>query len=343
MSQTHTAAINLIRIAAQLRQSEPVLARELTKSTRHLFAIQNPNRGTLEQQVTRALKALESMRDEVKASLDKFKTTEEFEQMFKKALPGEDELEDLSAFAAPEIEDLTAEAELEDQGQAKTGSQRRQADYGMSQEDMDKLVEEGEWPSEGEKVQEETEKKNYFFKDVDLVRRLLETARKGKSTKSNLEKILETIEKAIRDGNKIVEKHVPKAEHSKEEVKAKAPAPRGDRVPPLPKKEEKQETKSDVKAPAPKEKSEGGAEWDKKRPMLNLGPQVQHYTEMLNENIDDDVKLVKTLKEFFHTVKPALASKTQRMLVLPPLIKVAQRNERAAKVLVPIIRKISGR
>jgi hypothetical protein len=88
----------------------------------------------------------------------------------------------------------------------------------------------------------------------------------------------------------------------------------------------------------------------------SLGPRglegtVEHYIDVLRDNLDDEDRLLKLLKELFRTVKPlvegeqaSIAARRQAQhVVLPVLVRLAHARPHLRSVLLPVIRQATGR
>lgn len=101
----------------------------------------------------------------------------------------------------------------------------------------------------------------------------------------------------------------------------------------------------DDEAPADDDKSGGDS------PLWDLGTTVEHYVDVLRENLGDENKLKSLLKELFKKVGPvvqgeraSLAARRQaQRIVLPALVRLAHARPHLRPVFLPIIRQAAGR
>ena len=89
---------------------------------------------------------------------------------------------------------------------------------------------------------------------------------------------------------------------------------------------------------------EGSEIWD-------LEGTVEHYIDVLRDNLDDEKKLTSLLKELFRKVGPVVQEErgsiagrvAAQRVVLPVLVHMAHARPHLRPALLPIIRQATGR
>lgn len=310
---------NLLRIAARIEETDPLLAYELSRSA---LSVINPGAKAFDKTVEETVDLLKGLRDDLVEADKKL------------------DLDDAKEFA--KFFDAEAEAETEELRQLlKVGSMLLRADdtagvmdkvkglfkkkpksepeesspiYDMSEQEMDEFVDgTRDWTDAGQKVEKETKENKDFFEDAKAVQTLLDRVR-DKPSRSMVRSIIDDLGDLIERGTKLLKKERPVGD-----------------------------------APTVNVDETGLGEGAKKAPSTQgLEGTVTRYTDLLNSIEGDDAKLVKTLKEFFNKVKPfleedraSLASK--RAKILPLLVRTASANPSVRPALLPVIKRWTGK
>jgi hypothetical protein len=301
----HYAAANLLRIAADIESSNPLLAYELSRHTRGLVAVINPEAEKFEQRIERVLGVLKSMRQEMQKALNDYETAEEFAKFFKEGLPEEEELVRLVSASRIALPDWLKRKKKPENDEPSGMS----PSYKISPEEEESFVEGKHELEPGKAIEKEKHNKDEFMSGVEDVTHMFEKAKKGKPGKGPVKVLLKAINNLIDSGSKLIEGW---------------------------KKAPKKEEKKPFKAP-PKP---GG----KKSPVPDLKGKVEHYTDLLQRNLDDESKVMSVLKEFFNTIKPVVEEERATISsALPILIRTAHTHFRTRKALLPLIQKLAAR
>ena len=233
-------------------------------------------------------------------------------QEIEKALSDLETAEEFSKFfneGLPEINQLEAiskRASVKRLAKSDAWESGIDPSYDMPDEDIDAFIEGKEKWDSGKSIGEEREKLVYFLHDVSTLVSTFNNAKKDKTnSKSLMTKILDKIDDLISKGSEMI----------------------GGISTGKPKKKP-------LVAPKPK--------LDKKKsPVLNLENKVEHYIDMLKQNIGNESKTVKTLREFFNEMRPAIEEEKGVIASsLPVLIRIAHKYDNLRPGLVPIIKKL---
>lgn len=316
--------VNLLRIAASLEATNPVLAYELERSA---LAVINPGAKSFEKNLGDLVEVLKGLKQELEDADKKL------------------DLDDAAEFA--KFFDNEAEAEAEELRQMlKVGSmllrmadestggimdkvkglfkkkdkspetEEKPANYQMSEREQDEFVEgDRDWTDGSQKIEKESKENKEFFEDAKAVQTLLDRVR-DKPSRSMVRTIIKDLGDLIDRGTKLM-----KGDRKVDDVPSHKDVMVDDDAKPAPKK-------------GPDTKGLEGI--------------VTRYSDLLNSIEGDDQKLVKTLKEFFNKVKPfieedraSLAS--NRRKILPLLVRTASSNPRVRPAILPVIKRWTGK
>jgi len=279
-----TSYENLIRIANELSESDPLLGHELEESVR--TAIINPNVETFSKQVERAVATLKSLKSTIEETMKEF---------------GDVDAENMADFASTFDDAAAAEIEalrtVMERVQASRSASSREAgpkdwlkglfkkkdkkpettwedsemqpSYRMDDADIEDWIGgKKDWDS-SKSISEEAGEKDKFFGGVSDVVKMFDKLVKAPS-KGAIDTMLKAINGLLDLGKKLI--GAPEAK-----PKPAGPPKPGDR----PKSQAKPE---EIKTP-------------------KFDEVVSHYVDMLQENAGDPIKMKKYLKELFTKVK----------------------------------------
>lgn len=310
------AVRNLLRIATRVEVTDPALACELVRSA---TAVINPGAKRFEQHVEDTVKILEGLKAELEKADKQLDTDDaaEFAKFFDDEAAAEtEELRQMLKVSALLMR-VAAEDEvagigdwLKNKFKKKDKEPEASPSYMMDDESMDDFVDgKKDWADPGTHVEKETRENKEFFEDADSIVKLLDKVR-DKPSRNMVRSILTDINELIAKGRQLMkgERKVDKAlqvDTSESDVKPGKPEPRS-------------------------------------KP-LNLDSTINHYTDMLKESAGDEKKTLRYLKEFFETVKPSLGIASQRRKMLPLLVRTANANPKTRPMLLPVIKRWTGR
>lgn len=298
----HFAAENILRIAAEANSSDPLLVYELSEHVRKLVSVVNPEAEKFEQKIERIVGVLKSMRQEIQQALTDHETAEEFAKWFKDGLPEEEELSRLIASTRVALPNPFKKKKKK----TEEPSSGISPSYKISPEEEDAFVEGKHDLDSGKAIQKEKHQKDEFMSGVEDVTHMFEKAKKGKPGKGALKVLLKAVTDLIESGSKLTEGW------------KKAPT-----------------KKKPVKAPKPPGKG-------KKSPVSDLKGKVEHYTELLQRNLNDESKTMGVLKEFFNTIKPVVEEERATISSsLPALIRTAHAYPKTRRALLPFIKYLA--
>lgn len=336
-------AANLLRIASSLADEAPLMSYELSSSTRRIVgddvrvSVVNPGMKTFEEYVGQMVVVLKSLSQELEKSLQDLDTAKEFAKFFTGQLVEEEELQELLNKAQKLgkvasrykiagfkdwFKDVTKFFRQENDEAEKAGMQPT---YQLDDSTMDDFVEGSvEWTDASYYIEQEFKENREFFDGANQVLKDMEALRKAPTAEA-VESILERVKRYIRTGENIL---------------------RGFRKHLL-----EPSSKVDLGDDSEKEKSISKPSSD---PLWNLESTVEHYVDVLRDNLGDEKKTLSLLKELFGKVKPALsdggrgelglaARTAAQRRILPVLIRLAHSRPQSRPVLMPIIRQATGR
>lgn len=335
-----TAINNILRVASQLEESDPILSYELAQSVRRFVgssvkvSIVNPGVQTFEEHIEHIVAVLKSISQELDSSLKDLDDAKEFAKFFKDGLAEEKELkellnrsESLGKIASGRtsgfgdwfrgVTDLFKKENNESEEEGLVPS------YTLDESTIDDFVDgSSEWTDASNYVEEEYRENKEFFSGVKDVLKELDELKKSPSQKM-VQDLITKVKQFTKFGENMIKgvrKHLlePAAKITIEDDDEK-----------------------------PQSKDKGSSL------KLDLEGTVGHYIDALKGALGDNKKTVSLLKELFSQVSPAvkeemgeigLAARVEaRKRVLPMLIKLAYNSPSSRKVLVPIIRHASRR
>lgn len=319
-----SSVVNLLRIAASLEATNPVLAYELERSA---LAVINPGAKSFEKNLGDLVEVLKGLKQELEAADKKLDLDDaaEFAKFFDNEAEAEaEELRQMlkvGSFLLHMADESTGGIMDKVKGlfkkkDKKPETEEKPAGYQMSEREMDEFVEgDRDWVEGSQKVEQESKENKEFFEDAKAVQTLLDRVR-DKPSRSMVRTIIKDLGDLIERGTKLM----------KGDRKVQDSLSHKDVV-----------VDDDAK-PAPKGKPA----------MQGLEGIVTQYTSLLNDIEGDDAKLVKTLKEFFKKVQPVLEEDraslaAKRAKILPLLVRTASANPRVRPALLPVIKRWTGR
>jgi DNA-binding ferritin-like protein len=320
MSTRHV--VNLLRIAASIEASDPVLSRQLERSA---LAVINPGAKKFEEHVGEVVEVLKNLKAELEKADKQLDTddAQEFAKFFDDEAKAETEdLRQMLKVSAVLLRYADDTAGVMDKVKGFFKKKKPEADeksdatYQMDDSEMDEFVEgKRDWSEPSAKVEKESRENKEFFEDAKGVQSLIDKVR-DKPSRNMVRTIIEDLGGLIERGTKLMKGERKKAPVL-DESEGKKEAPKKDGGPGVPKD-------------------------------FNLEGTVDHYTDMLKEAAGDPKKLSKYLKEFFNAVKPALEEDraslaAKRAKILPLLVRTASANPGVCPVLLPIIRRWTGK
>lgn len=314
---------NLLRIAASVSKTDPVLGERLERSA---LAVINPGRRQFEQTIEDTVELLKGLRDDLIRADRELDTDDakEFAKFFdSEAAHEEEELRQLLKIGAVLVRaDETAGV----MDKVKSLFKRKKKpepepeeeswpSYSMGDDEIDEFVEgKRSWQDPGASVEKEARENKDFFEDAGNVVKLLDRIR-DKPSRRMVRQIIEDLTELIERGTRLMRGQRKKAP-ALDESRGKAEPPKSDG------------------SGVPKD--------------FNLENIVLHYADMFQEASGDPKKLAKYLKEFFNAVRPVLEEDratlaSKRAKILPLLVRTASANPGVRPVLLPVIRRWTGR
>lgn len=318
MNTTKSSISQILRIASELEASNPLLAYELE---RHVLAVINPGARKLEHEVDAMVGVLKSIRQELdKLNTDaKLADPKKFAEYFEEMVSAEQEelnrlLRSTGWKKTAGISDYV-KGLFKDKKKDDKKDEERPASYDLGDEAIDDIVEgKAGWSSPEHYVEQEFRENSDFFKGVGYAIKELSEIKKNPS-RPFIESLIKRVNKLVTHGENIakgIRKHIkdaPKIEMKEEGIKPKdAPSQR--------------------KAPK------------------DISGVVDHYADMLKESAGDEKKLLKYLKELFDVIGPAIQDERATLAsskLLPVFIRTASVSPGARKVLLPVIKRWTGR
>jgi hypothetical protein len=314
----------LYRIASEL--SDPTLGYELENNVHKLIAMRrtvsvvNPGFKSWEKHVEEMVMVLKSLQQEIKTALEKYDSAEEFANFFEgEVVQEEDELRKIlnrshelgkvastghTAGIGDFFKNMFKKLK-KDQNDAESSGQ--EPAYSLDDASIDNFVEgQSDWKDAAHYVQQEYKENKDFFSGAQDVLHKMEKARHTPN-KGALKQILDEIRDLLKTGQdmlKGVRKHL-------------------------------MTPSSDV---------------DVESEVSNFEDTVETYIEVLRENLKDPEKLMQTLHDMFEDVGPMIGSNhtsSNKQLaarrVLPILIRVAHARPNMRPILLPVIKRATGR
>ena len=308
---------SLLKIAKDLQKVDPLMAYELEKS---IVAISNPGATSFKDKIENIVTVLKSLKQELEAAdveIDADTDLEEFAKFFDDAAEAEaDQLENLlnkarrsaSVRIAGPLDKLKGLFKKDDDEDFEV----MKPSYDLSDEDIDAFVEGDAELDSAYFIRKEKEENEEFLNDVEKTLDDVEELRE-KPSRSLLKSLIDRVTQLISDGTDLLggkrDKKIPSKVNLVEDEPAKPKTPSA------------------------------------KKP-LNFETIVDHYADMLKEYSGDEKATVKYLKELFQQVGPMLSGATaavRRGRILPILIRTASAHVRTRPILVPIIRRWTGK
>lgn len=339
--RARTYASNLIRIASAIEADSPFLSYELSRSTRRMVgdsvrvSVVNPGIQTFENHVEKMVLVLKSLSQELESALSDLDDAKEFAKFFSGHLAEEKELRELlnnakklgKVAASHDVagfkdwfKGITDVFRKENEGDEDAGMQ---PSYQLDESTIDDFVEgSSEWADASYYIEQEFRENKDFFDGANQVLQDMAEIRKAPSTDA-VQALLENVKRFTRFGENLL---------------------RG--------------LRKHLLEPAPKvtledDEDKGQGSGSKSDPLWNLESTVEHYVDILRENLGDEGKTLSLLKELFGKVKPALGEEradvslasrqAAQKRVLPALVRLAYSRPRTRTVLLPIIRQAVGR
>jgi len=322
MSTRHV--VNLLRIASSLEASDPVLARQLERCA---LSVVNPGAKKFEEHVGEVVEVLKSLKSDLEKADKQLDTDDakEFAKFFDDEAKAETEdLRQMLKVSAVLLRYADDTAGIMDK--VKGFFKKKPADetkanepsYQMDESEMDEFVEgKRDWSEPSQKIEKETRENKEFFEDAKSVQNLIDKVR-DKPSRNMVRTIIDDLGGLIERGTALM-----KGKRKVEEAVS-----------------HKDVLVDESAKPAPKQKPS----------TQGLEGTVTRYTDLLNSIEGDDAKLLKTLKEFFGKVKPFLeedvaeiSMASKRAKILPILVRTASANPRVRPVLLPVIKRWTGR
>ena len=321
MSTRHV--VNLLRIASSIEASNPVLSRQLERCA---LSVINPGAKRFEEHVGEVVEVLKSLKAELEKADKQLDTddAQEFAKFFDDEAKAETEdlrqMLKVSAVLLRYADDTAGVMDkvkgfFKKKKPADDETKANEPSYQMDESEMDEFVEgKRDWSEPSQKIEKETRENKEFFEDAKSVQSLIDKVR-DKPSRNMVRTIIEDLGGLIERGTKLM-----KGERKKAPVL----------------------DESEGKKEAPKKEGPGVPK------DFNLESTVDHYTDMLKEAAGDPKKLSKYLKEFFNAVKPALEEDraslaAKRAKILPLLVRTASANPGVRPVLLPVIKRWTGR
>ncbi len=335
---------NLLRIASNLRVTDPDLSRSLSNSIHKIMAHRrisfvNPGVKTFEEYIEQMTSVLKSLVQELETSLKDIDDSEKFKKFFTDGLAERKELEDLldkSKSLGKTASSTNRTAGFSDwfKGVVNLFNNENEKDeeegvepsYTLDENMMNSFVDGStEWDEASNYIESEFEENREFFNGAHKIIDSLDNL--GDSpTEKTIKSIIDNAKKFIGFGERIIKgvrKHLS-------ESTSDGGGDDSDSV---------KDVKEDVK--------EGVA--NKPQIKVNLYDTVDHYIDTLRDNLGNDKKTVSLLKELFSKVGPFIKEErgdlgfASRIVVqrrmLPILIKLASARPSARPFLIPIIKK----
>jgi hypothetical protein len=342
---------NLLRVASSL--DDPLLAYELERNVLSLAglrkvrrAVTNPGVQTWEEHVEGMVAVLKSLEKEMEDAISEAEFTndlnevdrkiEEFSILFKQTAEEERLMEFLrntsllgkTASGTAGVKDF-----LKNIWRSVTDGGEEESEGGMSpsytldEDTMDAIVEgKANWMDSSQYIEREFKENKDFFSGAQEMLDQMGQVRKDLKTGYSLDvgflkEILEKIRGLVKQGGDMLRGI---RQHLKEPV------------PQVILEDDEDEAPKEAEAPS-------------------LGPwglegTVEHYLDVLRDNLGDEDRLLKLLKELFRKVKPlvegeaAVAARVEaQRAVLPVLVRLAYARPHLRPAFVPIIRRAVGR
>lgn len=347
---------NLLHIAGRLEESHPLLAYELEQNTLALSglrkvrrAVVNPGVQTWEEHIENMVSVLKSLEKEMGDAIREAETVndlneidrkaEEFSVLFQETAE-EEKLREYLENSSMLGKTASGTAGVKDflQNIWKSVTDKKDSDpdsaegvspsYTLDEGAMDAIVEgKADWMDASQYIEEEFKENKDFFSDTQGLLDQMVQVRKDLKTGYNLDvgflqEVLGKIQGLIKKGGEMV---------------------RGIRqhlLEPVPQVIlEEDEDEIDVT-----DTGSGTEVWD-------LEGTVEHYIDVLRDNLGNEAKLTSLLKELFKKVGPvveeqrgSLAARRQaQRVVLPVLIRLAHARPHLRPALLPVIRMATGR
>jgi len=332
------AAKNLLRIAASIEASDPILSYELSSNVRRIVgdhvrvSVVNPGVKTFEEYVEQMVAVLKSLEQELETALTDLDDAREFAKFFTEGLAEEEELKQLleksrslgkvasTAGFGDWFKGVVNLFRSENKEDEESGAQ---PSYTLDEGTIDDFVEgSSEWADASHYIEQEFRENKEFFGGADEVLAALGDLKQS-PTEDGVKSLLEKVKQYIRFGERMlngVRKHLlePAAKITLEEDEEPA--------------------------------AKGGTGPDLK---VDLEDTVGHYIDALRGALGDEKKTVNLLKELFGKVEPLVqeergeisfaARLEARRRILPVLVKLAHSRPSTRPVLLPIIRQAVGR
>ncbi len=303
-------SLEILRIAYSLRKSDPEISKKILFN---VVAVINPSARSFKKQIKEIVDNLTELQKDFETALNKIDTDDakEFADWFTDT--AEAEFFELSN-SLNKIKSASIAAPLDFiknwfKKPKKEEEPTVPSSYNLSDDDVDDFVDgKKEWMDSSQYVEKDRKENQEFIKESD---KLLSDAKaiKKNPSRDSVKSIIKSIKKLIRDGQRIIDN-----KYSYEEpVNIKL-------------EEDSGEAK---KSPAKKEKP------------LNFDSMIDHYADLLKNNIDDEKQLVKYLKEMFEFASPVLntasTSRHAKTKLMKPLIRVASGSENLRAQLKPTL------
>jgi septum formation inhibitor MinC len=314
---------NLLKISNEI---DPVLGESLRKNLINItkfkkISVVNPDVQKFEERLQTLVNSLKSVNKDIKKALDNL-DVEEIDEWFTKELDKINELDEaaerieVSKFSSiasriAEIEDTAGikdwvKNKFKKKPKAEPKSEESESmapSYQMDESRMDDFVEgKDDWGDASAYIEAESREKNELLGEIDNFLKEFKETEKGKPVRKNLEKLFEKSKGLIKRGEKFVKGF---RDHLKEPGAW------------LPRDEEKSDAK-------PK----------------NLKKTVEHYSDMLRENLGDEDKTIQSLREFFKAVGPMIKEEKQASTtssIIKQLSRKASEDPSLRKKLIPVI------
>lgn len=332
------AVRRLLRIASQVSGQDPLLGYELRRSTLSFaselgkVAVVNPGVQSFEDHVESMVGVLKSLRHEIEGALRDLDDAEEFAKFFSDGFAEEDALKKIlertkklgraaSTSETSGFKDFWKSMVKKFKDDDSDDSASMVPSYTLDESTMDDFVEgSSEWADASYFIEQEFRENKEFFDGAHEVIQQLEKVRKSPS-RETAERLRDRIDILIRRGGSIlkgIRKHLLE--------------------------------------PAPRINLEDGEDPESSSEPNRLSPAVlestvEHYVDMLRENLGDEGKTLKFLKELYSHIGPMIevergsfaARRKAQKRILPILIRFAHRVPSSRSTLLPIIRQASGR
>jgi hypothetical protein len=353
-----TPVRNLLRIASDLEGSNPLIAYELEKAVLSLAGLKkvrkaamNPGVKTWEEHVDGMVAVLKSLDAELGGALQKAESfrdlkdldaiSSEFARLFEEMTAEEEQLREF-VDNSQKLGKVAASGNTAgvgdflkgiwkgikgDKGEPGDEEAGMAPSYTLDEGTMDDFVEgKSEWMDASQYIEEEFAENKDFFGGASDVLAQMDSIRKQAQDATleigTVQKLRSKVQQLIRHGQNMlkgIKKHLLE------------PAPQVT-------------IEDDDEAPVEPDGGGGPSVWD-------LDSTVEHYVDVLRENLGDEKKLTSLLKELFKKVEPAIAEqrgslasrRRAQSVVLPVLVRLAHARPHLRSVLLPVIRQATGR